>query len=213
LPKEKKHGFFKKFLQNLGDPIIRVLLIALAVEVIFTFGDCNFFEVGGILVAVLIATTVSTLSELGSERAFDSLEEQNARLKARVVREGKVISIDIGEIVSGDIVFLAQGETVPADGIMLEGALTVNQAALNGESADATKTVCKDSGKWSLEDEGRIFRGSVVTGGSGVIKVLRYHPIPPGKAPPAAVDGLSAENSPSILQSWGRCNSRQCESS
>ena len=75
LQKERTRGFFGRFFENLSDPIIRILLIALVVEIVFTLGNCNFFEIGGIIVAVLISTTVSTLSEYRSEKAFEKMKE------------------------------------------------------------------------------------------------------------------------------------------
>ncbi len=173
LPKEKKKGFFGRFLENLSDPIIRVLMIALLIEVVFTFGHCNYFEVGGILAAVLIAAGVSTVSELGSERAFQRLEEENSSIKARVVREGVVNVIDISRLVVGDIVLLGPGESVGADGVMIDGGINVNQSALNGESRDAHKRPALGSEGWNLDDEGRVFRGSIVTSGSGAMRVGR----------------------------------------
>ena len=70
LREERRIGFLKRFFENLSDPIIRILLIALVIEVIFTLGRCNLMEVFGIVLAILISTTVSTLSEYGSESAF-----------------------------------------------------------------------------------------------------------------------------------------------
>ena len=75
LIKEKRRGFFKRFIENLADPIIKVLIGAVVLEVILTLGHVNFLEVGGIVVAVLIATVVSVVSEMGSERAFMRLRE------------------------------------------------------------------------------------------------------------------------------------------
>ncbi len=173
LQREKRRGFFKRFFENLSDPIIKVLLIALLVEVVFTFGHCNFLEVGGILAAVLIASTVSTVSELGSERAFEKIEAENANSKARIIRDGELCIIDIKDVVVGDIVLLASGETVCADGEMLDGTVTVNQSALNGESIDVQKSKGHDTGVWSLDSPTRVFRGSTVTSGSGVMRVGR----------------------------------------
>ena len=76
LEKEKTKGFFRKFAENLNDPIIKILICALVIEILFTFGKCNFFEVGGIVAAILIATTVSTASEFGSERAFKKMQKK-----------------------------------------------------------------------------------------------------------------------------------------
>ncbi len=173
LLKERGVGFFRQFFNNLSDPIIKVLLAALLIEVVFTFGHCNFLEVGGILCAVLIATTVSTVSELGSERAFESLERENSGIKVRVIRDGSACVFDISELVVGDLVLLGPGETVGADGVMVDGAVSVNQSALNGESADVNKKSSGTYSEWRLENEGQVFRGSVVTGGSGVMRVGR----------------------------------------
>ncbi len=173
LPKRKTKGFFGRFFENLSDPIIRVLMIAVLIEVVFTFGNCNFFEVGGILVAVLIAAGVSTISEIGSERAFSQLEAENANITARVIRDGVINKINISELVVGDTVLLGPGESVGADGVMTDGSIAVNQAALNGESVDAHKKKCTPREGWQLEDEARVFRGSVVTSGAGVMRVGR----------------------------------------
>ena len=54
LEKEKTQGFFGKFIGNLSDPIIKVLLIAVAIEIAVTFKNCNWLEVGGIIIAILI---------------------------------------------------------------------------------------------------------------------------------------------------------------
>ena len=77
LVKEKTKGFIRKFLENLSDPIIKVLLFAVFIEIAFTLGHCNWWETGGIIAAVIIATTVSTVSEYGSEKAFLKMQEEN----------------------------------------------------------------------------------------------------------------------------------------
>ena len=173
LVKERGEGFFKKFLENLSDPIIRVLIAAVALEIIFTFGNCNFLEIGGIILAVLIATMVSTISEYGSEQAFEKMQEDSAKSTARVLRNGKIIILPIAELVVGDVVLVAEGESVYADGLIIDGKITVDQSALNGESRDVLKYT-KSTGNYSdLSFEGRIFRGSVVTGGSAMFVVER----------------------------------------
>jgi len=71
LTRRTRRGFMRQFLASFGDPIIKILLIALFVNVIFMFRDANIYETLGIALAVLLATFVSTLSEYGSESAFD----------------------------------------------------------------------------------------------------------------------------------------------
>ena len=168
----KRRGFIRRFFDNLSDPIIRILVIALVLEVVFTLGNCNLIEVFGILSAILIATIVSTLSECGSERAFERLEAATKGGRARVRRDGHTLEISIDDVVVGDILLISAGEGVHADGMLIDGVLTVDQSALNGENIEAHKRPTTPRG-WDLSDEARVFRGSVVTSGEGVMRVER----------------------------------------
>ena len=166
----KSKGIIRRFFENLSDPIIKILIGALVVEVIFTFGDCNFVEVFGILAAILIATTVSTLSEYGSERAFAGIEAETRGKKIRVTRSGKDTMIPVDDIVVGDVIYLERGEKIQADGRVVQGEILVDQSALNGENCEVRKTVC-ESKDFSLADSSSVFRGSLITDGSGVMIV------------------------------------------
>ena len=84
LTQKKRKGFFRQFLESFGDPIIKILLIALAINVIFLFRDADWFEAAGIAIAVFLATFVSTLSEYGSESAFIKLQEDAEKTMCRV---------------------------------------------------------------------------------------------------------------------------------
>ena len=160
----------KRFLENLSDPIIKILVFALALEVIFTFGNCNLIEVFGILAAILIATTVSTLSEYGSEKAFAKIESEAKESRVRAIRDGKEVLIDASEVVVGDILVVRRGEKVQADGRVVDGELLVDQSALNGENVEAGKYKYHSDDP-TLANEGRLFRGSVVIDGGGVMQV------------------------------------------
>ncbi len=173
LEKEKHKGFFGKFIENLSDPIIRVLLMAVFIEIAFTIGHCNWWETGGIIAAVLIATTVSTVSEYGSERAFEKMEEANLGTSARVIRDGKMQEIPLCDIVVGDILFVKAGEIAGADGEIIEGRISADQSALNGESAEVSKYPIKEKGLYDLCSPGCVFRGSLVCEGEGTIRVGR----------------------------------------
>ncbi len=173
LTKEKTKGFWRRFFENLNDPIIKVLIIALVVEVVFTFGHCNFIEIGGILAAILIATTVSTISEFGSERAFLKMQEEQKDGKVRVLRSGNYIEVAVSDIVVGDILAVSAGEKIQADGVIVSGTVKVDQSALNGESRDVKKTVSKEHDGWDLSDNGKVFRGSLVKSGTALIRVMR----------------------------------------
>ena len=171
LEKEKTVGLLRKFLENLSDPIIKVLTFAVILEVIVTLGNCNWFEVGGIIIAILIATTVSTVSEYGSERAFLRMQEENSKLQSRVMRGGELLDIPADQIVVGDIVYIGAGEIIPADGVMLSGKLSVDQSALNGEGCEVPKSAIAAVGKPSLSSECHVYRGSVIVGGEGIMRV------------------------------------------
>lgn len=168
---EQKHdSFFKILLESLGDPIIKILLIALAVKTIFLFKDFDWFETIGIVVAIFLASFISTISEYGSEQAFAKLQEESSKIKIKVRRNSKIQEIIIDEIVKEDIVILETGDKIPADGYLIDGELSVDESSLNGESKEIHK-----KSVFSLttppKDENKIFRGSVVYSGYALMYV------------------------------------------
>ncbi|MBR0598763.1 calcium-translocating P-type ATPase, PMCA-type [Sinanaerobacter chloroacetimidivorans] len=176
---KKRKGFLKQYLSSFGDPIIKILLVALALNIIFLFRDANWMESAGIAIAVFLATFVSTLSEYGSESAFAKLMEEAQLIQCRLIRSGQPVSVPITEVVTGDIVLLQAGEKIPADGILLSGILKVDQSALNGESKAAAKFPSDSPGipdsvrNWDLLASHQLFRGSVVDEGEGIMEVCR----------------------------------------
>ena len=165
--KRKRKSFFLKYLESFSDPIIKILLAALAVNVFLAFHTRNIFETIGIGVAVFLSTFVSTLSEYGSETAFIRLQKEAENLFCRVKRAGRVIELPIAEIVVGDVVCLEAGEKIPADGIILEGFLRVDESALNGESKETRK---EPSGE---EKRQILYRGTVVSEGEALMLVRK----------------------------------------
>lgn len=172
LRSERKKSFFRRFIDNLADPIIRILFVALLIQIVFTLGKVDLFEVGGIISAILLSTLVSTLSEFRSERAFDRLREDASDSLVSVLRDGVIKRIYSSEIVVGDIIYLNVGEKIQADGEIISGKISVDQSALNGESAECVKTSGKDY-SWDLSSASKVFRGSVITDGGAVMRVLR----------------------------------------
>lgn len=139
IARHKKLSFFKSFLSNLSDPIIRVLIAALFINIIFTFPNVNWFEASGIALSVLVSTLVSTVSEFSSGNAFEKLREENENTLCRIRRDGIVLEMPISEAVVGDIVILNAGEKIYADMRILSGEITVDESALTGESAEIKK--------------------------------------------------------------------------
>ncbi len=171
LTRHKRQGFWGQYLSAFGDPIIKVLLCVLAVNVVFLLRNHDWYETVGIGIAVFLATFVSTLSEYGSEAAFEKLQEEASAIVVRVRRDGRVVSVSQDDIVTGDIVLLQSGERIPADGILLDGTLRIDQSALNGESRETKRSPA--AGSMSPDAPDTLLRGAVVCDGSGLMRVTR----------------------------------------
>ena len=167
LTERKSPPFFKKLLDNFGDPIIKILLIALLVTLILPGESGSAFETVGIAATVLISVFVSTLSEHGSEKAFRRMQSEARAQKCTVIRNGSHLVIPLESIVVGDAVCLFAGEKIPADGIITEGSILCDQSALTGESREIEKTPAVGSN----EERAALFRGSTVTAGEGIMTV------------------------------------------
>lgn len=167
---------WKKILEGFKDPMIMILLVALVVQVVLFFlGQAEWFEPAGILIAIMIANGVASVSESKQEGKASALKaEEEAKETAKVIRDGKLEEIHVSEIVVGDIVYLQAGDKIPADGIVIEGELKVDQAALNGETEEADKIPCVDGASYDIKDllnRYYAYRGTVVCGGEGYMEI------------------------------------------
>lgn len=151
ITRTKQKGIGKLFLESLGDPIIKILLIALGIKTMFLFHDFDWFETLGIVIAIMIASLISTISEYGSEEAFKKLQQESSKLKCKVKREGTVKEIPIDEVVMKDLVLLQTGDKIPADGIIKEGSVLVDESSMNGETKETEKRIGD-----------KLFRGTVI---------------------------------------------------
>ncbi len=165
LTQMKQKSFLRLLLESLGDPIIKILLVALAIKVIFLFRDFDWFETLGILIAIFLASFISTISEYGSEEAFKKLQEEQESIKVKVKRDGKIVEILLEDVVTKDIVFLSSGDKVPADGFLKEGKLSVDESRLNGETKEHIKV--------SSSKDNDLYRGSVIYDGEGFMEVTK----------------------------------------
>lgn len=172
----KSEGFWEKLIGNFGDPMIKILCVALAINIVFAFlGQAEWYEPIGIALAVVLATFVSTLSEYRNENAFQKLQEEASRIYCNVYRNGNITNVPIDDIVVGDLVVIQSGDKIPADGYVFKGELKVDQSALNGEAAEAVKYAKPDGYVEDKEmdflDPTKVFRGSVVCSGDAIIFV------------------------------------------
>ncbi len=170
LSKKKGKSFIRHFFSNLSDPIIKILLFALAVNLFFALRGRDITETVGIAVSVFLATFISTVSERGSEAAFRRLSEASADTVCRVRRDGGVISLPLSEIVVGDVVLIGAGENIPADGFIFRGSLRVDQSTLTGETREIEKSPDRHS-LLTPEAKNALFRGCPILSGEGEFEV------------------------------------------
>ncbi|MBP3370531.1 MAG: calcium-translocating P-type ATPase, PMCA-type [Clostridia bacterium] len=171
LAEAKSKSFIRTFLENLGDPVIRILIGALIVNLFFVFRGGDIVETVGIAISVVLATLISTLSERGSEAAFRRLEEECSHSRFRVWRDGILTELPIEELVVGDIVKVSAGEQIPADSFVIEGKLTLDQSMLTGESREVEKRYSHDQTR-TPSSKSAVFRGSAILSGEGEIEVF-----------------------------------------
>ena len=167
---------WKKILEGFKDPMIMILLVALVVQVVLYFlGQAEWYEPVGILIAILIANGVASVSESRQEGQAAALKaEEAAEARAKVIREGKGEEIHVSEVVVGDIIFLQAGDKIAADGEIIEGELKVDQAALNGETEEADKIPVTGTPDYNIKDllnKHYAYRGTVVVGGEAHMEV------------------------------------------
>lgn len=168
ITKVKKNTFIRLLIESLGDPIIKILLIALAIKIIVLFRNFDWYETIGILIAILLASFISSISEYGSEQAFNRLQEESIKIKVKVRRNNQIVEVSLNDIVVGDIVILNSGDKVPADGYLIKGNLSLDESALNGETKEVKKECSYGT---NIIDKNKVYRGSVVYNGEAEMKV------------------------------------------
>lgn len=177
LSEVKSEGFWEKLLSNFGDPMIKILCVALIINIIFAFlGQTEWYESVGIALAVILATFVSTFSEYRNENAFQKLQEEASKIKikCKVYRNNEVTEISIDDVVVGDSIILQSGDKIPADGNLIDGNINVDQSVLNGESKEAKKKAIPNDYQEEEMDflnPYKVFRGTIVCSGNGVMEV------------------------------------------
>ena len=181
IPDSEPTTFLEAFLETFGDPMIKILLAIAALMIgMWIFGYADIYEPVGTIVAVLIVAFVSAKTSVASDTKYRQLKDSTKKDQCKVYRNGMVTVIDVDDVVVGDLVLLQSGDKVPADGILVDGALKVDNSALNGEAEECKKTAAEE--KLTLADEitgdtfvdkHSLFRGVVVFDGEGVLEVQK----------------------------------------
>ena len=181
IPDSEPTTFWQEFKETFSDPMIRILLaIAALMIVMFFFGYAEIYEPLGTIVAVIIVAFVSAKTGVASDTKYRELKDNTEKDKCKVHRNGVVTIIEVDDVVVGDKVLLQSGDKVPADGILVDGSLRVDNSALNGEAEECKKTAAEEGFQLADDitgdtfvDKHSLFRGAVVFDGEGILDVRK----------------------------------------
>lgn len=175
LDEEEKTPMWKRFFEQMTDPMVIMLLVAAAISVITGFiqGEPEWADAVIILSVVILNSVLGVVQEAKSEQALEALQEMSAA-QSKVMRDGKLVHMPSSELVPGDIVLLEAGDSVPADCRVLESAsMKIEEAALTGESVPVEKhadqiALAADTDDVPLGDRKNMcYMGSTVVYGRG----------------------------------------------
>ena len=142
LKEAPKPTLLQRFIEQLKDPMLIILMVAAAVSAVTNYlsGE-GFAEVFIIIIVVLLNAILGVYQESKAEAAIEALQTMTAAT-SKVLRDGKQVLLHSDELVPGDVVVLEAGDAVPADGRLLESAsLQIEEAALTGESVPVHKVI------------------------------------------------------------------------
>ena len=175
LDEEEKTPMWKRFFEQMADPMVIMLLVAAAISVITGFiqGEPEWADAVIILSVVILNSVLGVVQEAKSEQALEALQEMSAA-QSKVMRDGKLVHMPSSELVPGDIVLLEAGDSVPADCRVIESAsMKIEEAALTGESVPVEKhadaiALAADADDVPLGDRKNMcYMGSTVVYGRG----------------------------------------------
>ncbi|MEV6924617.1 cation-transporting P-type ATPase [Dactylosporangium sp. NPDC051485] len=172
LPTAQRVAVWRRVLTQLRDPLVIVLLVAIALTILT--GDWT--DVAVIALVIVVNTAVGVVQEVKADQAITALATMTAP-EARVVRDGQQRLVAATEVVVGDLLVLAEGDIVPADATVVEAAaLLVDEAALTGESVPVDKSAAPPDGDGRGHPDALVSSGTVVVRGRGLALVTATGP-------------------------------------
>ena len=174
--------FLDKFKDAFGDPMIKLLIAIACIMAIMAFlGYAEWGELIGIVISVLLVTVISAKTEMSSDNEYRKLKDGAKKELCKVYRNGKIVEIDVDDVVVGDRIIIQSGDKIPADGVLCSGAIAVDNSALNGESEECKKYAIPNDFIYrevaitgdTFVDKHSLFRGAVVVNGEGVLEVKK----------------------------------------
>ena len=175
LEKEEKTPLWKRFFEQMADPMVIMLIVAAVISAVTGMiqGESEWADVIIIMAVVIINSVLGVVQEAKSEQALEALQQMSAA-QSKVIRDGKMAHLPSAELVPGDIVLLEAGDSVPADCRVLESAsMKIEEAALTGESVPVEKhtdAIALDAGTDDVplgDRKNMCYMGSTVVYGRG----------------------------------------------
>jgi P-type Ca2+ transporter type 2C len=153
-----REPLWKQYLKKFDDPIIKILLFAVAISAVISgIKGSGFLDTIGIILAILLSTGISFFNEYRSSKEFDVLNAHRDDMAVKVLRDGHPASVASRDIVVADLILLEAGDAIPADGwVCSADDIFADESAFSGESEPVQKKV----------KEG-VLKGSFVTAGRG----------------------------------------------
>ncbi len=172
----ERDPWWKLYLEKFSDPVIRILMIAAVIALSVGIVEGEYVEGLGIVVAILLATTLAFINEYKASQEFALLNHVYDRVQVKVIRDGKFTTIPRKDLVVGDIFHVEQGEEVPADGEVLEEvSLYIDQAKITGESEPVKKWTKAKAETQQLEESTypafNLYRSTIVAQGHGFCQI------------------------------------------
>ncbi|WP_009543057.1 calcium-translocating P-type ATPase, PMCA-type [Crocosphaera subtropica] len=172
----QKTPWWSLYLDKFSDPVIRVLIIAAIIALAIGIIEGEYAEALGILMAIFLATTLAFVNEYRANKAFDLLNHVYNQTPVKVIRDHKFTQISRQDLVVDDLVYIEQGDEVPADGELLEAvSLLVDQAKITGESKTVKKlsksTFLSNYSEQQTYPPFRVYRSTIVAQGHGIFRV------------------------------------------
>lgn len=181
LSRAKPESLLSRIWHSATEPMILMLIaagvIALAVNIIraFTGGEADFWECVGIFAAISLSVIITVVMEGRSAKAFEALNKINEDVMVRAMRDGSTVMLNQKDIVVGDILLLATGDKISADGRLLESmGLAADESALTGESIPSKKDaelIITDEKTPVAERFNMAYSGTYITSGFGKMVV------------------------------------------
>lgn len=172
-------SFWQHFLEGFQDPMIKILcIISIIMLIMYYFGYSDWYEPVGTIIAVILVNFVTAKTGTDNDKAYKNLKDSQKKDTAKIIRNGKLNEIVVDDIVVGDIILLQNGDKILADGILVDGKISVDNSSLNGEAEECKKTAAPEGYELIKEitgdtfvDKHSLFRNSVVINGEGYMEV------------------------------------------